>query len=317
MPSRRSAPAPATDDDKDRYNEQLNDILDPKSAIAKADNVHRAVANPYYWSLLSDEDRSEILKLWPDQKAVINAGTPKAVLDFDCIKVNRDLRVNCRQYSEDHAAGRHEPEWLASAERAHVNRGEGLYDEMRADHVERQFGVPVMRKESKGKGRADSKSPEEEKEHQPQQQNGGGEISASAVGQQEGSAPEIVATQHADKDGQDVTEEHSGSKKVEDKTIVQPKADEHEATEQQGSTTQQEPIVQQEVAVHEDVTAENATVEPEQAAAIVEVTNTESDNGKKAEDDSPETSPSTRSGVLRRSKRQTSRSNPISRASSS
>ncbi|KAK7967794.1 uncharacterized protein PG986_002071 [Apiospora aurea] len=320
MPSHRSAPAPspapAAKQDSDKMDEQIDDILDPRSAIGKADNVHRAVANPYYWSLLSDEDRSQILKLWPDQKAVINAGTPNAVLDFDCIKVNRDLRVNCRQYSEDHAAGRHDPDWLASAERAHVNRAEGLYDEMREDYVERQFGVPAMRKESKGKGRADSKSLEGEKEQQPHQQNGGGEISASAIGQQESPAPEIVVTQHTDKNDQTVAEEKPDSRQVEDKTIVQPKGDEHEATEQQGSTAQQEPIVQQEVAVQEGVTTEKATDKPEQTAATAEVANTGSDSGKKAEADSPETSPSTHSGVLRRSKRQNSRSNPISRTSS-
>ncbi|KAK8058360.1 proline-rich early nodulin-like protein [Apiospora phragmitis] len=287
MPSsRHSAPAPASatnqDQDQDQLNEQLSDVLDPKSAISKVENVHRAVVNPYYWSLLSAEDRAQILHLWPDQEAVIYAGTTKAVLDFDCIKVNRDLRVNCRQYVEDHQAGRHEPAWLAAAERAHVQRAEGLYDEMRAQHVERQFGVPVPRKESKGKGKADQ------------------------------SPPEV----HADKDNRNVSEKQSDSKQVEDKIIVHPETAEQEDTEQQKSAAEQDPIVQQVAAVQEGAAVENATMEPEQTAATSQVADTESDKGKKAEDVSPETSPTTRSGVLRRSKRQTSRSNPISRASS-
>lgn len=285
------------------------------------------MANPYYWSKLSEEDRIRILSLWPDQNAVIYAGTTKAVLDFDVIKVNRDLRVNARQYSEDHAAGRHEPEWLASAERAHVNRAEGMYEDMRADHIERQFGVPVIRKD-KGKAKATEA-------HVQQPQNGNTSPASVGGDQQAGPAPEITAVaQHVDKDSQNATEDESESKSMEDEIVVKPQfskqevtmqqesnarqesAIQHEPTVQQESTVKQEPVVQQKVAVQERVAAENATVEPEQTAEAIQVASTENDQRNQAEDASPEASPSTRSGVLRRSKRQSSRSNPISRSSS-
>lgn len=246
------------------------------------------------------------MKKFPDKKAIINEGTPQARLDFDCIKVNRDLRVNCRQYAEDHRAGRHDPEWLASAEQAHVNRADGLYNDMRADHVHQQFGVPMPGRDSgKGKAKAEGKPSSEE---QQQQRNGD---------QQDAPAPEIVVAQHLDKDDKNVAEEQSESKQVEDKITVQMKATEQEDTEQQGAPTEQNPAVQQEAAAQEDVGAEKATIESEQTADASQVADTESDKGQNAEDVTPEASPTTRSGVLRRSKRQTSRSNPISRASSS
>ncbi|KAK6849892.1 hypothetical protein PG995_013725 [Apiospora arundinis] len=338
MPSRprrraASAAAPAASPDNvEQISEQINDILDPKSAITNAENVHRAVANPYYWSKLSEEDRSRILNLWPDQKAVIYAGTPKAVLDFDVVKVNRDLRVNCRQYSADHAAGRHEPEWLAAAERAHVLRAEGVYEDMRRAHVERQFGVPMP-----GKDKGKAKMIQEEDESQ-QQQNGDDTTASIAcsehavsaakamVIQYAGSASKIVIAQNADKDGHKAAKDQSDSMNPEDEVVVQPNVAEQDATKdasiqhetavQHEPVSQQEPTAQQDVAVQEGVTAANTAVESEQTPSTDQVANAESDKGKKAEDVTPETSPMSRSGVLRRSKRHTSRSNPISRSSS-
>lgn len=256
--------------------------------------------------MFSDEDRAELLKKFPDKKAIINEGTPQARLDIDAAKINRDLRLNCHQYAEDHQAGRHDPEWLAGAERAHVNRSEGLYDEMRADHAQQQFGVPMSgRDKGKGKAKSDDKSSSSE---ELQQQSGG---------QQEVPASEIVVAQHGGKDDQNVAEEQSGSIQVEDKITVQTKATGQEAAEQEGSSAEQEPTVQQEAAAQEGVAAEKATIGSEQAAGTAQAADIDSDRGKNAENVTPEASPTTQFGVLRRSKRQTSRSNPISRASSS
>ncbi|KAK7911402.1 hypothetical protein PG985_013883 [Apiospora marii] len=290
MPSRRAAPASAAaDPERGELSEQLKDILDSKSGIGNGDAVHRAFANPKVWAKLSDEARAE------------------ARLDFDCIKVNSDLRVNCRQYAEDHRAGRHETEWLTSSEHAHVNRADGLYDDMRADHALQQFGVPMPgRDKGKEKAKADDKSSSSEEQHQQQNSD-----------QQEVSAPEIVVAQHEGKDNQNLAEEQSNSEHVEDKVAVQTKAAEQETAEQQGAPAEQDPTVQQEAAAQEDSGAEKATVESEQTAGTAQAADTQSEKGKDAEDVTPEASPTTRSGVLRRSKRQTSRSNPISRASSS
>ncbi|KAK8135867.1 hypothetical protein PG984_003807 [Apiospora sp. TS-2023a] len=306
MPSRRAPPASATDTERDEPGEQLHDLLDSKSCIGNGDAVHRAFTNPEVWAALSNEARAEILKEFPDKKAIINEGTPQARPDFDCMKVNLDLRVNCRQYAEDHQAGRHDPDWLTSAERAHVNRADGLYDDMRADHATQQFGVPMPgRDKGKGKANSDDKSSSSE---EPQLQIGG---------QQEVSAPEIVVAQPEGNDDQNMAEEQSDSKQVEDKITMQPKATEQEATEQQAPSAEQEPTVEQEVAAQEGAGAAKATDESEQTSGTTQAADTESDKGKNAEEVTSEASPTTQPGVLRRSKRQTSRSNPISRASSS
>ncbi|KAI6751523.1 hypothetical protein HG531_006219 [Fusarium graminearum] len=113
---------------------QDNILTDPKSPLASAD-LRSILSNPMAWEILENEERAEILALFPDSQHILSAGTEDACPDFASLMNDDSFRYDCAAYTENIAQGRHDPEWLAQAWAAHERRKMGDFDE----HLDNKF----------------------------------------------------------------------------------------------------------------------------------------------------------------------------------
>ncbi|KAM0301842.1 hypothetical protein ACHAPM_004994 [Fusarium culmorum] len=113
---------------------QDNILTDPKSPLASAD-LRSILSNPMAWEILENEERAEILALFPDSQHILGAGTEDACPDFASLMNDDSFRYDCAAYTENIAQGRHDPEWLAQAWAAHERRKMGDFDE----HLDNKF----------------------------------------------------------------------------------------------------------------------------------------------------------------------------------
>ncbi|RSM15354.1 hypothetical protein CEP52_000765 [Fusarium oligoseptatum] len=104
-----------------------NILTDPKSPLASAD-LRSILSNPMAWDVLDQEEKAEILALFPDSQHILGSGA-EACPDLGSLMNDDSFRYDCAAYTEHIAQGRHDPEWLAQAWAAHERRKAGDYDE--------------------------------------------------------------------------------------------------------------------------------------------------------------------------------------------
>ena len=80
------------------------------------------------WDVLDQEEKAEILALFPDSQHILGSGA-EACPDLASLMNDDSFRYDCAAYTEHIAQGRHDPEWLAQAWAAHERRKAGDYDE--------------------------------------------------------------------------------------------------------------------------------------------------------------------------------------------
>ncbi|KAG6002299.1 hypothetical protein E4U21_003250 [Claviceps maximensis] len=117
-----------------------DDILtDPKSPLATAD-LRGVLTHPLAWTSLTVEERREILSLFPDVALILDAGTDNARPDFESLINDDAFRADCAAYVTNLAQGRHDPQWLRDAWRAHERRKAGDFDDFLIRKFEEDWG---------------------------------------------------------------------------------------------------------------------------------------------------------------------------------
>lgn len=95
------------------------------------------------WTALDQDDKAEILALFPDKGHILDSGTEDARPNFASLMNDDSFRYDCAAYTENIAEGRHDPEWLASAWSAHERRKAGDFDKYLMDKLEQEWGVEI------------------------------------------------------------------------------------------------------------------------------------------------------------------------------
>ena len=95
------------------------------------------------WTALDQDDKAEILALFPDKSHILDSGTEDARPNFASLMNDDSFRYDCAAYTENIAEGRHDPEWLASAWSAHERRKAGDFDKYLVDKLEEEWGVEI------------------------------------------------------------------------------------------------------------------------------------------------------------------------------
>ncbi|KAF7548732.1 hypothetical protein G7046_g8573 [Stylonectria norvegica] len=120
-------------------------FVDPKSPLASAD-LRTILSNPMAWDILEEEDRAEILSLFPDDQHILAAGTQDARPDFVSLMNDDSFRHDCAAYTENIAQGRHDPDWLAEAWAAHERRKAGDFDDFLETRFKEEWGQELPEK---------------------------------------------------------------------------------------------------------------------------------------------------------------------------
>ncbi|MCJ1433750.1 hypothetical protein MMC27_003115 [Xylographa pallens] len=108
-------------------------IFTSKSKLPDQD-LHRALARPEAWDMLSEEEKAEIGKQLPE--SVLTDGAPNE----DFLRYSPDWREGVRVVQDEVRSGRHEPEWLEEANEASKERAAGLFDEHKDKEFEEYWG---------------------------------------------------------------------------------------------------------------------------------------------------------------------------------
>ncbi|KAM0523318.1 hypothetical protein ACHAPE_001813 [Trichoderma viride] len=117
-------------------------LKDPKSPLATA-NLRSILCNPLTWTALDQDEKTEILSLFPDKGHIQDAGTEDARPNFASLMNDDSFRYDCAAYTDNIAQGRHDPEWLASAWSAHERRRAGDFDKYLINKLEEDWGVEI------------------------------------------------------------------------------------------------------------------------------------------------------------------------------
>ncbi|KAJ3527360.1 hypothetical protein NM208_g10741 [Fusarium decemcellulare] len=105
-----------------------NILTDPKSPLATAD-LRSILSNPMAWDVLDQDERAEILALFPDDQHIQGSTAEDRRPNFASLMNDDSFRYDCAAYTDNIAQGRHDPDWLASAWAAHERRKAGDFDE--------------------------------------------------------------------------------------------------------------------------------------------------------------------------------------------
>ncbi|KAG5923280.1 hypothetical protein E4U53_003578 [Claviceps sorghi] len=116
-----------------------NILTDPNSPLATAD-LRSVLTHPLAWTSLAVEERRQVLSLFPDVALVLDADTDDARPDLESLINDDAFRADCAAYVEDLAQGRHDPQWLRDAWRAHGRRKAGEFDDFLVSRFEGDWG---------------------------------------------------------------------------------------------------------------------------------------------------------------------------------
>ncbi|RFU72546.1 hypothetical protein TARUN_9705 [Trichoderma arundinaceum] len=119
-----------------------NILKDPKSPLATA-NLRSILCNPMAWTALDQDEKTEILSLFPDKRHILDSDTEDARPNFASLMNDDSFRYDCAAYTDNIAQGRYDPDWLASAWSAHERRKAGDFDKYLIDKLEEDWGVEI------------------------------------------------------------------------------------------------------------------------------------------------------------------------------
>ncbi|KAJ0117055.1 proline-rich early nodulin-like protein [Diaporthe amygdali] len=99
-----------------------------QSPLANKD-LRALLLHPGAWDVLDDEDKKEVLALFPDTRHILNANTPDARPNIMSLQNDNNFRHDTEEYVSNLKAGMHDPVWLRDAWAAHEARAAGQFDE--------------------------------------------------------------------------------------------------------------------------------------------------------------------------------------------
>ncbi|KAK3327565.1 Asx homology domain-containing protein [Cercophora scortea] len=115
-------------------------FTDTRSPLAYA-NLREMLLLPEAWDLLTPEEKADILSKFPDDRHILNAGTPESCPNRESLRNDDNFRHDCARYCENIAQGRHDEEWLEQAWVAHQRHVRGDFDEHLQKRFEEDWGV--------------------------------------------------------------------------------------------------------------------------------------------------------------------------------
>jgi hypothetical protein len=95
------------------------------------------------WDVLNQQERAEILALFPDKKHVLDAGSDDARPNVLSLMNDDTFRHDCASYTENVSSGRFDPQWLAEAWAAQEARKMGDFDEYLVKRFEETWSVDL------------------------------------------------------------------------------------------------------------------------------------------------------------------------------
>ncbi|KAI1819530.1 hypothetical protein F4861DRAFT_526738 [Xylaria intraflava] len=101
------------------------------------------LCSPKAWDILTREEADKILAQFPDDREILNPGTPNARPDIAALLNNDNFRHDVVRYQEGLAKGFHDPDWIRQAQAAHRSRQLGFYDEFMAADFEERWEIPM------------------------------------------------------------------------------------------------------------------------------------------------------------------------------
>ncbi|KAK7731756.1 hypothetical protein SLS53_008700 [Cytospora paraplurivora] len=98
-----------------------------KSPLVGRD-LRALLLHPRAWDLLEEDDKKEVLALFPDNKHILDAGTPNARPNVASLQNDDNFRHDTEEYVSNLYRGMHDPAWLQDAWAAHGSRAAGNFD---------------------------------------------------------------------------------------------------------------------------------------------------------------------------------------------
>lgn len=99
--------------------------------------------HPQAWDLLSDQDKSDILALFPDEKHILGTGTPNARPDVRSLQNDDNFRHDTEDYVSNLSRDMHDPTWLQDAWAAHGSRAAGNFDQFYIRRLEADWKTTI------------------------------------------------------------------------------------------------------------------------------------------------------------------------------
>ncbi|KAH8772576.1 Asx homology domain-containing protein [Diaporthe sp. PMI_573] len=104
-------------------------VTQSKQSPLVGKNLRALLLHPQAWDVLSDEDKKELLDLFPDTTHILNPNTPEARPNVMSLQNDDNFRHDTEQYVKNLKASMHDPAWLQDAWAAHEARAAGQFDE--------------------------------------------------------------------------------------------------------------------------------------------------------------------------------------------
>ena len=99
--------------------------------------------HPDAWDVLTQEEKQEVLALFPDDTHILDAGTANARPNPVSLRNDDNFRHDCARYCENIELGRHDEEWLSQAWTAHEKHKRGDFDAFLRDQFKEDWDTEL------------------------------------------------------------------------------------------------------------------------------------------------------------------------------
>ncbi|CAK7274639.1 hypothetical protein SEPCBS119000_006275 [Sporothrix epigloea] len=117
-------------------------LSNTRSPLAQFD-LRTLLCRPEAWALLDNQEKREVLALFPPDTKVLDAGTVDARPDVASLKNDNNFRHDCARYRSGLQDGFFDTAWLEEAFEAHAMRQAGVFDEYVLEAFESSWGVKI------------------------------------------------------------------------------------------------------------------------------------------------------------------------------
>ena len=101
------------------------------------------LSHPDAWTVLTAQEKKEILAKFPDEQHILNAGTEDACPNIQSLRNDDNFRHDVARFQDAIANGQLDPQWLQEAWIAHERRETGEFDDFKIKKFESDWGVEL------------------------------------------------------------------------------------------------------------------------------------------------------------------------------
>ncbi|ROW08993.1 hypothetical protein VMCG_02994 [Cytospora schulzeri] len=113
-----------------------------KSPLVGKD-LRALLLHPQAWDLLAEEDKKEVLALFPDNKHILDFDTSNARPDVMSLQNDDNFRHDTEDYVSNLSRDMHDPTWLQDAWAAHGSRAAGNFDHFYVRRLEADWKTTI------------------------------------------------------------------------------------------------------------------------------------------------------------------------------